>query len=223
MKTIIYLFAISIFFASCSSETMSEENTSKETTAIFSKSAFDAGVVYQNILNDQKNGLDIFYALSNSEKQAIWAYKFAKYRDANTLSAAQDVALAELEVYFAETDWDLEFDEAQTLLIEGIILEQFSVLEKDQLMLTLSNDPIGLPQTSGGVQTEGCFGCWQIIPGSSSGCRRELNSDGNPTGDFFFTATVRRSYGLFRAGSTAEAILSCDPSEWDGTSGQHPW
>jgi hypothetical protein len=223
MKKIIYLFAISIFFASCSSEIISEESTGNETTTLFNKSAFDAGDVYQNILNDHKNGLDIFYALSNVEKQEVWAYKFDKYRDINTLNSNQNQALEVLEAYFSELDWDSTYDEAGMIYVENILLESFTAIQRDQLMLTLSNDPIGLPQTSGGSQTEGCFGCWQVISGSESGCHAELNSDGNPTGDFFFTATVRRSYGFFRAGASASAILSCSEADWDGSFQQHPW
>lgn len=194
------MIAFIAFTTSCETDTVEQGNQ-----ALQAKSGeFDAESTYYSILGNTESGMAQFDALTNFQKQAVWVFKYTRFKNDNTLTALQEEAVDELFSYVNDVDFS-DGDETLESNLESNVRDRFNEEQSDFLLFTLEND-------TEDIALKSCFWCYQEIPGTRSACSPVI-VDGEYTGDFTFTTrvSVRRFWIGF---GEDDATLPCSFEDW---------
>jgi hypothetical protein len=158
------MIAFIAFTTSCETDTV--EQDSQE---LISKSGgFEAESAYFNILANTESGMDQFDALTNSQKQAVWLFKYTRFKNDNTLTGLQEEAVDELMSYINEADFS-EFNLAEVTLLEDSINENFDLETSGFLLATLENNEEDVSNQVNGKRFWGSEYSWGSCGPNSNG------------------------------------------------------
>ncbi|PQJ18311.1 bacteriocin fulvocin C-related protein [Nonlabens tegetincola] len=203
MKKFNLLLLLLLAVVSFSCQTDSEEPLDKESNQILSKSGFDAESTYFSILSNTEDGMIQFDNLDNTEKQAVWVFKYNRFITDNALNTAQLDVVNAVKNYVESVDFDTEPNDAAEASLEDQIQSVFDEDTSSFLLLTLENGPSDINQ-SGATQTEGCFWCDEIVSGSEGPCEAVWMDTGAGDGHIAYVRPVKRKKRRFWIGWGSE-------------------
>jgi hypothetical protein len=153
------LFMAMIAFISIT--TSCEQDLQSDTT-VNAKSGFNAEATYHSILDNTESGMQQFDVLTNSQKVAVWEFKYERFKDNNTLSIDQ-IAAIDVAINLIKNISFSEGNETAEQATDDEIRNVFDSETADFLLLTLENN-------GSDVGTEGCFWCLDPVAASTTCC-----------------------------------------------------
>ena len=205
-KTSLFLGMIAFiaFTTSCETDTVEQDNQDFQ----IKSGGFNAEDTYYSILDNTESGMDQFDALTNSQKQDVWVFKYIRFKTDNELNGSQEEVVDDLLSYISEVDFT-EGNETLEDELESDVRSEFSEEIADYLLLTLENKEDDV------YVTNGCFWCWIEVPGGDqTPCTALLNSEGDLVG-YVQTVEAWRSRLWFGHGSrTFNVSRNCSLEDW---------
>lgn len=207
------MIAFIAFTTSCETDTVEQDQPEFQGKT----GEFNAEATYFDILSNIESGMTQFDALTTSQKQDVWVFKYNRFKNDNSLNALQVEVVDELLSFVNNVDFN-EGDETLENTLESSVRELFSEEVSDFLLFSLENDFEDIVTPGDGYQTEGCFWCHDAI-GPAGDCCAYRDSDGSIID--YRAPQDYRVRRFFIGWRTMHGWTSCDQTQWQNDGGSN--